>query len=939
MNYFLLPNKKKAIRYAAGLVLSFLFVAGSGNAQNISGTVYNDVNGLLGTPVNTVDGAPLGNPGGTVLYANLLNAAGTTVIATSVVNASTGGYSFGVTANTNYQVQISTTQGTAGSSTPATTLPGGWVNTGDVNPGDLPATAATPGISAVIEVLTGNVSSVNFGIEQRPSAGNGTNTAPNPNGTVQVTVPANTFTNTIASTDPVTNTVASIRIIAFPTGVNTLVVNGISYTSATFPAAGVSVPTAASGSPIQTITVDPIMNGATTVVIPFKAVDAAGIESTNTGSAILGLTTTTPIYPCATKELTTGPNFIFTPTGTRTVTSFNQNGWVGAGSGAADAASTYTYIHDNVNTQTFTHSFIGVNPLGSGAVISIDLGIRNGIENCGGFCSITDWGEDATLYIKYGSVTYASVTTDGTTGSEGHIATIVYSNGATGSLPDNYTFDYGPTPQSFNNMNLVDWKIYLPTTIPNNSDLVLEFDPTGTASSDAADDFKIGAVSLKACPLSITGNVFNDVDGLTDNAVDNNGGLQPGSTTPTGLTANLFNATTGAFVATVSVIDGIYTFPDVIQNTNYLVIISTVAATAANTSTTFPSTLPTGWINMGDVNPTDPLATNLTPGISSVIEVATNNTSNVNFSIEQLPSAITTTMPSQVNNQAAYSIAVPANQFGGTDLSGGSITTIRFTSFPTNTASITINGIKYGAGFTPWPSGGVTVPASTSGQPLVPVAIDPVNGVINAVISYVTIDNAGAQSQLATITVPFTIILPVTFGDITATSNNCNISLAFETLSEQNTKQFEIEHSPDGITWTVVAILGTKGNSTAKQVYQYAHTGAATGTGYYRVKQLDLDGSIQYSSTVTITNNCTTRGGYMVFPNPVKDILNIVLPENTDAILLIRLTTADGRLVRGGTISNGNRGSFDASSILPGLYLLQVIKGNRVLYNQKIIKL
>jgi hypothetical protein len=331
-----------------------------------------------------------------------------------------------------------------------------------------------------------------------PTSGSGQNTAANPNGALQITVPASTFTNIAVSTDP-TNTITAIKIIAFPIGVTSVVINGTSYTLATFPAAGVTVPANASGAPTQTITVNPIVDGVTTAVIPFKAI-AAGVESANTGIAVFSLTGV-PVIPCATKELMADTRFIFTTGAGSTVpvNGLSFNGWTGIGSGNVDIDNKKTYIYDNVNTETFTHPFTGVNSLGSGAVISINLGIRNGVVNGGGSGPITDWGEATVLTVKYGGVIYATVTTDGTTGAEGRIATIKYFNSATGSLPDSYTFDYGPTPQSFNHMNLVDWQIYLPASIPNNGSLVVEFNPGGVDANDAADDFKIGAVSLKAC--------------------------------------------------------------------------------------------------------------------------------------------------------------------------------------------------------------------------------------------------------------------------------------------------------------------------------------------------------------------------------------------------------------------------------------------------------
>jgi hypothetical protein len=71
-------------------------------------------------------------------------------------------------------------------------------------------------------------------------------------------------------------------------------------------------------------------------------------------------------------------------------------------------------------------------------------------------------------------------------------------------------------------------------------------------------------VTVNSCTVNLSGNVFNDIDAITDNSVDNNAGAQAASTLPAGLTANLFDATTGAFVATVPVqADGTYSFASI----------------------------------------------------------------------------------------------------------------------------------------------------------------------------------------------------------------------------------------------------------------------------------------------------------------------------------------------------------------------------------------
>jgi hypothetical protein len=236
----------------------------------LSGTVFNDTNGL--NSGNTVDGTGTGSPGGTPLFANLVDANG--VIVSAVAVAANGTYTFPNVVPGTYTVRISTTQGTESNAAPGNTLPTGWVNTGE-NLGTGAGNDGTVNGSLPITVAATAITNANFGIQQRPTANNGS-VASNNNtgGTVFYTIAPTAFT----ATDPSGGTVTGIRITAFPSNATTIRVNGTNYTSATFPVGGITIPTNTAGNPTQAIAIDPI-NGNVTVGIPYVAIDNAGAES------------------------------------------------------------------------------------------------------------------------------------------------------------------------------------------------------------------------------------------------------------------------------------------------------------------------------------------------------------------------------------------------------------------------------------------------------------------------------------------------------------------------------------------------------------------------------------------------------------------------------------------------------------------------------------
>jgi hypothetical protein len=129
----------------------------------ISGTVFNDANGLVNNGI--IDGIGIGNASGAQLYAILVSNTTNKVVESETVS-SNGAYTFNnVDANQSYKIVLSLTAGTVGSAAPAATLATPWLNTGEGadNKGD----NLIDGITN-ISTGTGNLSSVNFGIERAP---------------------------------------------------------------------------------------------------------------------------------------------------------------------------------------------------------------------------------------------------------------------------------------------------------------------------------------------------------------------------------------------------------------------------------------------------------------------------------------------------------------------------------------------------------------------------------------------------------------------------------------------------------------------------------------------------------------------------------------------------------------------------------------------------
>ena len=199
---------------------------------------------------------------------------------------------------------------------------------------------------------------------------------------------------------------------------------------------------------------------------------------------------------------------------------------------------------------------------------------------------------------------------------------------------------------------------------------------------------------------------------------------------------------------------------------------------------------------------------------------------------------------------------------------------------------------------------------------------------------YVVADSIGAAFANANFYLTNVITLAVSFGNITATVNNCTVQIAWQTLTGEAGVTFTLEYSTDGNNFAPLYSTTSKGTSVALQTYSYTHATPAVGANYYRVKETDLNNSNIYSETIMAVNTCS-NAPVIAYPNPVHNTLTVIMPGTTKQA--ISIYDARGRLVTryasaGGTLT------IDVSKWAGGIYTLKVAKDDNTTYDLKIIK-
>lgn len=178
--------------------------------------------------------------------------------------------------------------------------------------------------------------------------------------------------------------------------------------------------------------------------------------------------------------------------------------------------------------------------------------------------------------------------------------------------------------------------------------------------------------------------------------------------------------------------------------------------------------------------------------------------------------------------------------------------------------------------------------------------------------------------------------LPVEWGQILGMSCGENNCLTWETLQEKYTSHFIIERSYDGLEWFPIGeAIAAQGFSTQATIYQVVDDSFKQERSFYRVKQVDIDGTMDYSETIRI-DNPSFQKKMMPYPNPTVDRVRFY---SEDEVLLLQVSSFSGNVnYRAAFDSVGQHlYELDLSNQHDGQYVITVVtKSSRV--SHKIVK-
>ncbi|OGU79480.1 MAG: hypothetical protein A2W11_03655, partial [Ignavibacteria bacterium RBG_16_35_7] len=114
-------------------------------------------------------------------------------------------------------------------------------------------------------------------------------------------------------------------------------------------------------------------------------------------------------------------------------------------------------------------------------------------------------------------------------------------------------------------------------------------------------------------------------------------------------------------------------------------------------------------------------------------------------------------------------------------------------------------------------------------------------------------------------------IVPIELTSFTVNAGNKDVVLKWSTASELNNLGFEIERAKDGnkLNWVTIGFVEGSGTSTEINDYVFMDKDPLQGTSYYRLKQVDYDGSFRLFNEVRVEfSGVTDYELAQNYPNP-----------------------------------------------------------------------
>ncbi|MBK7867396.1 MAG: T9SS type A sorting domain-containing protein [Ignavibacteriales bacterium] len=179
--------------------------------------------------------------------------------------------------------------------------------------------------------------------------------------------------------------------------------------------------------------------------------------------------------------------------------------------------------------------------------------------------------------------------------------------------------------------------------------------------------------------------------------------------------------------------------------------------------------------------------------------------------------------------------------------------------------------------------------------------------------------------------------LPVEMVSFSANTNGNSVNLEWITASETNNRGFSVEKSFDGSNFVEVGFVAGKGSSSLMNKYSFTENNAGASVVYYRLRQIDFDGTASYSETIKVEFSAVPAVFALSqnYPNPFNPSTSISFSVAEEGMASLMIYSINGELVSSLFNEAAKPGQlykvqFNANNLPSGIYFYRLTQGANV---------
>ncbi|MBK6913405.1 MAG: T9SS type A sorting domain-containing protein [Ignavibacteriales bacterium] len=298
---------------------------------------------------------------------------------------------------------------------------------------------------------------------------------------------------------------------------------------------------------------------------------------------------------------------------------------------------------------------------------------------------------------------------------------------------------------------------------------------------------------------------------------------------------------------------------------------------------------------------------------------------------------------------SVYTLAVSGtNLFAGTGYHGVFLSTNNGTSWTAVNSGLT-NLLVNALAVSPNGAGGANLFAGTGGG----VFLSTNNGT-----SWTEINNGLTNTYVLALSVsganlfagtyhggvwkrPLDEMIPVELTSFTASVGENKVLLNWATATETNNQGFEIERKLFGSNYEKIGYITGFGTTTEPKSYSFTDQNVTSGKYSYRLKQIDFDGTFEYSNTIEVEISTPLEFSLeQNYPNPFNPTTTITFSIPEKSFVTLKVYDILGREIAvlvNEELETGNfEKTFEASTLSSGVYIYRIttMKDGKNLFNE-----